>query len=234
MKNLIGKITIVVPYYNNLNGLKRLLDSIPYEYVKVVVVDDNSDADKSCFIISDDYNSVEFYINEKPISNAGSARNFGLSKVKTDYVMFADSDDYFCSDAFDFLSKIINDDFDLACFYTATSSDVLNVKSTRNIFYNELIDLMIEDESKENFVRYKMHVPWSKLINMNIINDNKIFFDEVSVSNDVYFSTLVGHNAKRIKVYSDYVYCVTYNETGLTRSLSKKKHVLSLGCGNEE
>lgn len=222
MKRLIGKVTIVIPYYNNLNGLKRLLDSIPSEYVNIVVVDDNSCDEQSCFIISGDYSSVEFYINEKSISNAGSARNFGLSKVKTEYVMFADSDDYFCSNAFNVLSDIIDDDLDLACFYTATSSNVLNKKSTRNVYYNELIDLMLEDDSNTDFVRYKMHVPWSKLISMRVINDNKILFDEVDVSNDVYFSTLVGHHAERIRVFNDYVYCVTYNESGLTRNLSKK------------
>ncbi|MFA0632985.1 glycosyltransferase family 2 protein [Vibrio breoganii] len=226
MERLKGKLSIVIPYYNNLKGLVRLLNSIPIKYVQVIVVDDNSDLNQSHVLIKDDFKGVSFYLNDSIKSNAGSARNLGLSKVSCPNVLFADADDYFCTDAFTYISNIIDDTFDCAYFLTDTSSDIIGFKSERNKSYNNLVRLASESSSNLDLLRYKFHVPWSKIINMKMITKHKISFDEVDVSNDVFFSTLVGAHSNIIKIYNKSIYCVTFNGTGLTSKSNKK----NMGC----
>jgi glycosyltransferase involved in cell wall biosynthesis len=217
---LKNKLTVVIPYYNNLSGLSRLLKTIPNNELDVIVVDDNSEESKNAFLLTKDFPNVKFYQNNSKLSNAGSARNVGLSKVKTPYVMFADSDDYFCESAFDRITELLKSEFDCAFFLTDALAEIDDGKPDRNIYYNELVKKFNEgDES----IRYEFVVPWSKVINMRLIKDNDIKFDEVSVSNDMYFSLSVGILAKKILAVEEKVYCVVKNGSGISTNVTKHK-----------
>lgn len=222
---LKGKLTVVVPYYNDLSGLRRLLETIPVRDVSVIVVDDNSNASEDALLLKDDCPDVRFYKNTSAISNAGSARNLGLSKVNTPYVLFADSDDFFCEGAFERLSGVLDQDFDCAYFLTEAVSSVEDGMPERNVFYNSLIERY---SSGDNSIRYEFVVPWSKIVSMKLIRDNNIGFDEVPVSNDMYFSLMVGIYSKVIKVIDKYLYCVVKNGTGISTNMSASKSMCRL------
>lgn len=91
------KLSVIVPTYNTEQYLRRCLDSIvnqtftPYE---VVVINDGS-TDSTEEILREFKESYSFfnYVNV-PNGGPGKARNFALTMVTGDHVMFFDSDDF--------------------------------------------------------------------------------------------------------------------------------------------
>lgn len=90
-------ISILVPAYNVERYIKQCLDSIvnqTYRPIQVVIVDDGSTdgTGKIC----DDYASRYPFIEVYHIENGGvaNARNVLLSKIKGDFFLFVDSDDW--------------------------------------------------------------------------------------------------------------------------------------------
>lgn len=91
---LCAEITVVIPCYNGERWIGRAIGSVlnqKYPRTEIIVVDDGS-TDASRRIISEFTKNVALY--ECHRQGACSARNFGLSKVSSDYVMFLDADDY--------------------------------------------------------------------------------------------------------------------------------------------
>ena len=86
--------SFIIPHHNCPNLLYRLLDTIPQrEDIEIIVVDDNSDADKVPLINRNDVQL--FLIPASESKGAGHARNIGLDHAKGKWLLFADSDDYY-------------------------------------------------------------------------------------------------------------------------------------------
>lgn len=92
------KVSIIVPVWNVEKYLEQCLDSLVNQTLKeieIIIVNDGS-PDNSQAII-DSYvkkypKLVRSFIKEN--GGQGSARNFGLSKAKGNYISFVDSDDW--------------------------------------------------------------------------------------------------------------------------------------------
>ena len=100
------KVSIIIPVFNTGNFLNNCLNSIlkqSFEDFEVICVDDGS-TDNSLNILKSyenkDYRIKIFTQNNK---GAGAARNLGLKHVNGEYILFADSDDWFEDNAFQFL-----------------------------------------------------------------------------------------------------------------------------------
>ena len=91
------KVSILVPVYNASRWLRQCLDSIvgqTYNNLQVVLVDDGS-TDNSlaiCQEYAERNPFVEVYHQEN--RGVAAARNHLLSRIKGDYVLFVDSDDW--------------------------------------------------------------------------------------------------------------------------------------------
>ena len=93
-------LDIIVPHYREPWELcKYLFDSIalqrgvPFELIKVIVVNDGDDCVLSAMEWADYPFTVDYII--KPHGGVSAARNAGLMESKADYVMFCDADDGF-------------------------------------------------------------------------------------------------------------------------------------------
>ena len=87
-----SKVSIIIPFYNRLDKLKRAVESVKnqtYKNWELILVDD-------CGSEKIDFPTDEFTVirNEKN-SGPGFSRQAGLELAKGDYVAFLDSDDYF-------------------------------------------------------------------------------------------------------------------------------------------
>ena len=103
------KVNIIVPVYNAQKYLKETLDSLVKQTIdsfELIIVNDGS-KDSSQEII-DEYKSkyphlIRTFIKEN--GGIADARNFGLSKVNSEYFGFVDSDDVVESRMFELLYK---------------------------------------------------------------------------------------------------------------------------------
>lgn len=221
------KLSIIIPHYNSVKLLKKLLDFIPSkEEIQVIVIDDRSNKDLEELQIlmnCKEYSHVHFLKNEAGKKGAGACRNIGLNKASGDWILFADSDDFFVEGFFECLYEFFTSDYEVV-FFKPTSIEIdTGEKSDRHQLYEKLISGYIDrnDMESETRIRYQYLVPWSKLIRRSFLLDNKIYFDEVIASNDVMFSTKVGYYMKRFHVSGDVIYCVTRSHGTLTMNISE-------------
>ncbi|SHJ79115.1 Glycosyl transferase family 2 [Clostridium amylolyticum] len=89
-------VSVIVPFYNNVNWLYDAINSInesPHLSYEVIIVNDGSNEiiDKSRFVNSN--NAIR--IIEQPNQGPGKARNNGIDLAVGEYIAFLDSDDLF-------------------------------------------------------------------------------------------------------------------------------------------
>ncbi|MDR0706834.1 MAG: hypothetical protein LBF60_02985 [Treponema sp.] len=77
---------------------------------------------------------------------------------------------------------------------------------------------MLSPSKYEKLLRYKYFSPWCKIINISLVVENSIHFDEISRHNDVTFSYLTGFYASKIKADGRALYCLTTRRSSLTYS----------------
>ena len=83
-------IDLIIPYYNNPEGLERTLASIDHNIFYVTVIDDHSDK-----IVTNPAADQVFRYNQN--EGPGYARQWGITKTSNPYIMFIDTGDTFVS-----------------------------------------------------------------------------------------------------------------------------------------
>lgn len=180
--------------------LQRCLYSIPVrDDVQVIVVDDNSDADRVDFEYFPQWKgeNYEYYLT-KVGRGAGYARNVGLEHAIGKWVLFVDADDFLLPAANYVFDSYLNSEADVVFFKPqAVMADDLTTNSHRADVYCRLIDGYYND-GDEARLRSRWFSPWSKIIRQSIIKDNNIWFDEIQYSNDAMYSSTIQVKARRI------------------------------------
>lgn len=204
--------SFIIPHRNSPDSLKRCIDSIPTrEDVQIIVVDDNSDNDKKPQV---DRAEVEVVLLDASQSKgAGRARNVGLKHAKGNWVLFIDCDDTYTENLVPFLEKYKDSDVSVVYFN-----------------YNKVIGNKVErdvckclNSSTENAIfdiKYKITMPWNKMVKYSFITDNNIAFEECPVGNDIFYTYQVGYFAKEDYKIED---VSLYNYIQSTGSITRKK-----------
>ena len=214
--------TIIIPHKNTPTLLERLIDSIPTrDDLEIIVVDDHSDADIVDFnhFPCKDRVGLAVVMN-KESHGAGHARNCALPLVKGKWVLFADSDDFFNSGFNDFLNKYIDSDADIV-YFNANSVDTDTYEPSNRVdhLHDFISEYSRDKERGELIMRYLFTEPWCKMVKRELIEKNGIKFEETSIRNDVRYSYLVGHYAKKILVDDRQLYCVTTRQNSVSRGV---------------
>ena len=221
------KYSIIIPHKNCPQLLRRCLASIPLRMdMQIIIIDDNSDERVVDFKNFPGLNSLntEIIFSKEQDGGAGYARNLGIKKAKGEWLMFADSDDFYEPGAFDIIDNNISDEIDViyfaACF---RDSDTLEISNKRRVISNESV-VNYKDNNKlcELILRFHNSAPWNKVIRRNIVLRNNICFDEIKMNNDVFFALKVGKVIANYKVIKENLYCFTFREN----SISTKKRTL--------
>ena len=221
------ELTIIIPHFNTPDSLKRLLDSIPQrESIQIVVIDDKSTLYKEGYenLKGDEkYQHVTFLDNKTEKKGAGVCRNIGIDNALGKWLLFADADDYFVENFYIKLKKYLNSDKEVIFFFSTSAEAGTNKISYRHEKMNQIVQNYLTKPNRKNelILRYKLPVPWSKLISRNIVEKNNIYFDDTLVSNDVMFSIKLGYHMTLFEATKDVLYCATNNTGSLTKTLSE-------------
>ena len=211
------QLTVIVPHYNSPRTLKRLIESIPYvSGVEIVVVDDNSSEPIDSIASSNP--SVRILTLPRNRKGGGAARNFGLENSKSQWVLFADADDFFVDGAFSRIGEYLSSELDVVYFTPTSMKEATGAVGERHQHYRDLLDQY--SRTLEKSLLYRYFVPWSKLISRRLIEENSIAFDEVIASNDMNFSLKVAYYGSKYSVDRFPIYCVTESDASLTKRTS--------------
>ncbi|SOB74545.1 Glycosyltransferase involved in cell wall bisynthesis [Marinobacter sp. LV10R510-11A] len=215
------KYSIIIPHYNSEVSLNILLSSIPNDdLLEVLVIDDRSStAEYRQVIESSSLANIKEFSN-KGVKGAGSCRNIGVEKATGQYLIFADSDDYFTTNAFENINAAvdeIDEQIDIL-FFQVTSSDSRNKLGFRHIKNSVLVTNYINKTGKyyKEKIRLTHNVPWGKVFRAEFVRNNNIKFDETIIANDGMFSLKAGKLSKDIACSNKEIYCVTQSENSLT------------------
>lgn len=116
----MSKVSIIVPVYNTSKQLHKCLNSLVNQTekdIEIIIINDGS-TDNSEKIISEyknNYNELIKYYSKKN-EGVAKARNFGIKKANSDYILFIDSDDYIDETLIEKLMPYINDNIDIIKF----------------------------------------------------------------------------------------------------------------------
>lgn len=215
--------SVIIPHFNSAEMLPRMLDSIPRrEDIQIIVVDDMStDGSFGRGKKLSRFNHVHF-INPGSKLYAGGARNHGLALAQGQYVLFADSDDYFAKGAFELFDHEIVTGKDLILFKSCSFIEGTDRPGDRDNYRN--IRLLLEPRA----AALGAVGPIAKLVKRSLITDHGLYFSEVIAANDIAFSVKAACLAETIVVVQQVVYCISQGGESLTASVSLEKSLSRL------
>lgn len=223
MTNKNISLSIIIPHRNIPDLLQRCIDSIPErDEIQVIVVDDNSDSSKVDFgrFPGSDRKNVETVFSKEG-RGAGYARNVGLLRAKGEWLLFADSDDFFVEGFYLIVTGYFRGDADEVVFKARSVDSVTLEPTSRNENINKRIDQVITGELPMKEALLRVQSPWCRLIRRSFVERHGIRFDEVMACNDAMFTTKVTCLANKIEVSPKELYVVTQREGSLWDSRKK-------------
>lgn len=181
-KNIKEKrFSIIVPVYNVEEYITRCIDSIKKQTFKSyeVIIIDSGSTDNTNNIIKELLNENMIFIQNNEDKGPGGARNTGLDNATGEYIIFLDADDYFNNNkVLEKLNETIG----------KNNPDVIYMGFQFSGNRKELIIPTLDKCDKKYKVALdKYPNVWSKCWNRNLIECNKIRFQENMYYEDVLF-----------------------------------------------
>lgn len=239
------KYSVIIPVYNVEKYIKRCVKSIlsqRYNDLEIILID-NGSTDRSgsiCDIYANEYANISVYHIEN--HGVGSARNFGLSKARGEFIYFVDSDDYLVGNLFaEFEDKFVPDlDLLVFSYYNSFEEDLTEKQRTEkslpfkgNYDKDGFIKIF-----KELFLSDMLYTVWNKIYRREFLLENNISFEQYELGEDVRFNLNVYRNVTKVYLSQEsyYVYVIGrigsamsgYNPKRLQYQLQELKLVDSL------
>lgn len=222
-------VSVIIPFYNAEKYVEEMLRTVRGQTLKeieIICISDGS-VDGSEDIIKNQMrvdSRVHLYTQEK--SNAGVARNTGLSYARGKYVTFWDADDLFCESALEELYKKSEQTKADVCVCEVSE---LHKDGKRYETGGYLQKKKVPD--KDPFNKYDMpgdifgfasNMVWNKLFRRSFLVENKLDFQNIRQGNDTAFVMRAMYKADRITtVWKNLVYYRVNNSNGLTSQSSE-------------
>lgn len=218
-------VSIVIPVYNTEKYLEETMECIIGQTMRdteIICVNDAS-TDNSLQILEAfaDKDQRITIINNRRNHGAAVSRNIGLDKAWGTYICFLDADDIFEQDMlakeYDAMCRY---NADVAVVHTAYFKEKRNVYSMWEALWREQI-VSIE-KAEHNLLRDWELPPWNKMYKKKFLEDNKLVFQDLSSSNDVFFGVMSVLLAKKIVLVESSGPLVLYR-TGTKTQISARR-----------
>lgn len=226
------KYSIIVPVYQAENYIASCIDTVlqqTYEKLELILVD-NGSVDKSGFICQK-YGKLDRRIkNIRLEENVGisNARNIGLEQASGEYVLFMDSDDFYCNK--DFL-KMVDErlslsNADVLCYpyvkYYERTGEYQKDKEPYD--FQSLCNEDVKQGWKYLLDSEKFDISaWSKVVNRTLLSENNILFEPDLVGEDLNWTFTLMQYAKSIDGIEKccYAYRIRENSTAAKQRSAK-------------
>lgn len=222
------KYSVLVTVYNKEKYVEKCLLSIinqSYNNIELIVLNDGSKDNSNKIIekLRKKYNFQYFNLSNRGVS---ASRNFLISKVKTDYFMFVDADDYIEQDLLKKLNIYLkkNPDIEIVSFNAKKISD-------NYTFIKKITKPLIQNESGETtllkFIQEKslFTVPWGFLYKTDYIKINNFLYPEGEILEDFYLTPLIILKAKVIGSIDYLGYCYVQSKNSIIRKKNYKNNI---------
>ncbi len=222
--------SVIVPVYNVEGYLKECVDSIlnqSYCDYEVILVDDGS-TDRSG-VICDEYAQCSDKIKVIHKENGGlsSARNAGIDAAKGNYVLFIDSDDFYCDEqCFYKFAQIISEE----------KPDFLMYKHGKYFGDDSVIDFYgdydIENikEDKAAIFQYmvkehkQLACACNKIVRRALLLEEELYFELGTIGEDICWTVELFEAANKISYINIMPYMYRQSRGGsITSVVTKKK-----------
>jgi glycosyltransferase involved in cell wall biosynthesis len=189
------KVSIIVPVYNSAKHLDKCINSIlnqSYSNFEFLLINDGSKDNSGN--ICDKYALIDERIKVYHKTNGGvsSARNFGITEAKGEYMCFVDSDDYVNSD---WLLKYI-EGAELNNADIVFQGIIIESESNNRIILTNSIDSFFEKKEINQGINDLLKKDWAlfsgtccKMYKTELIKTNDILYSEgMSINEDGLFT----------------------------------------------
>ena len=222
------KVSVIIPVYNSSRYLPKCIESMLNQTLKeieIICVDDG--ATDASFDILNNYKNIDNRIKIIKQENkyAGEARNNGIKIAKGEYLFFLDSDD-FSSDTL--LEKVYfkgkDTNADVVFFGAKQYHEETNTYTDAHWYFDRK-----SLPQKEVFNKYDVPdkifnitsmAPWTKIFRREFVQKEKLQFQALKNSNDIYFVMLAECFADRITFVDE---DLTYYRVGRKGGLQNSK-----------
>lgn len=206
-------ISIIMPVYNAERFLEEAIHSIQNqtfkEYELICINDASTDSTLDILKRMQEWdNRIKIYSNEQR-SGAAISRNNGIKKAKGEYITFLDGDDIFEEEMLSIAYETVKGkNLDVLMYeYKHVASDEIYTKKSiprsEEYIQRYCIDsFCIAEQSSEELLNWTTS-PCNKLYRKDFIAKNKLEFQTLSSSNDVYFVMMALLLAERVMVLND-------------------------------
>ena len=218
------KLSIIIPVYNVAKYLEKCVTSIVEQIryrndTELILVDDGSrdHSPQMC----DNYS--ELYKNVKTIhqKNAGSgrARNTGIESASGTYLYFVDPDDYLTMNTVTEILKMIEKQADLFIF-SYWDVDYATNKKEKKVFSTSR--MLSKSGFRKSFAflfkTEMLYTVWNKVYSKQFLIENKLFFGNASMGQDVHFNLAVYEKVEKVYLSSECLYYYVQDRNGSSTS----------------
>lgn len=200
------EISIIVPAYNEEKNIARCLDSIlnqTFTDFEVLCVDDGS-TDKTFDIIKE-YSEKDsrIILFKNTLKGVSSARNLALDNAKGKYIGFVDSDDFIQPQTYEFLHRSVTENkSDMSiCFY----QEISEYQKFQYSYSSVNCDCQYFFEN--NLGHRPIICLWLKLVKREIIEENKLRFENLRLGEDMVFCSFLWTKCKNVQFINSPLYC---------------------------
>lgn len=221
------KISVILPVFNGEIYIKSAIESVLSQsftdWQLIVVNDGSTDATSDCIAsFSDDRITV---INQ-PNRGPGAARNSALKVAQGDYVMFLDSDDWFCPDALEVAyNEISSKDADISIFQIIKYDDgnySQNDWFNLNNFSKDFENRTFNPHETSDFLFDISVSACQKIFRRQFLSDIDARFPEGIYFEDMPFFFYTYLNADRVTIIKKHLYVRRKHEGSITESVDSK------------
>jgi len=208
-------LSIIIPHHDRPEMLRHLISTIPVRNdIEIIVVDDHSATPLPPLV----YERAILLSQVTGARFAGEARNLGLRHAHGLYVLFADSDDWFDTDALNrAMEQHLRQDGVDVVYLRSTSQREDGSEGRRHLAFNSILD---SAERGEHGRLVQFYPPWARFIRRAFLSEYGIEFESVRVSNDVMFSARLHFAEPVVRTSSEVCYIIREGNSSLTTNVS--------------